>query len=311
MIRFYTHFLAVMFSCLLLALPAQAVVVTYTDLGTWQAAAGTTLLEDLNTTPLGFTPSLDVGDFTITQGGFNNFGAVIKNGSGVNGSRHLEWITDGADAHVTFDFDYNVFDFGFDYHREGTSSQGGSGIISLDVDGMSFNFSTQSGSGVLGFFGITSDSPISSLSFQVNGFTTKTQFDDFRYSSMAPEFIWDGSLGSNNWNAIAILDTNWDTAINIPGSTDTVRFDDTAADFVVNLNGDRTVIEATFDGASGYTLNNNTLTLHSGDINPNGTATHTINSGVTLGNTDDWLIDDTSTLVINGSLGGAFDLTTS
>ncbi|MEM6854654.1 MAG: hypothetical protein AAF593_09620, partial [Planctomycetota bacterium] len=98
-------------------------------------------------------------------------------------------------------------------------------------------------------------------------------------------FEWDGSLSSDNWNASSSfpnpLDTNWDLPTGTPGSEDTVSFGQDAADFIVDLNGNRVVRSVSFSGTNGYTLNNNTLTLLTGDISVgSGSVTHTINSNV-------------------------------
>ena len=89
---------------------------------------------------------------------------------------------------------------------------------------------------------------------------------------------------------------------------------ETATQRGVDLNGDREVISATFSGVSNfanYILNNNTLTLSSGNITSTGSGSHTINSNVVLGAAGDWSIGDTSTVGVNGVVSGGFQLTKS
>ena len=127
--------------------------------------------------------------------------------------------------------------------------------------------------------------------------------------ALAVNLTWDGSRPSTNWNAtqgVFPFDTNWNSFVQIPEADDTVTFPDTAADFVVTLNGNRTVLSATFSGGSGYTLNDDTLTLATGDLTANDAATHTINSNVTLGGVGDWALD--ANVELNGDLTGGFDL---
>ena len=129
-------------------------------------------------------------------------------------------------------------------------------------------------------------------------------------AARAINFTWDGSRPSTDWDAeqlFAPFDNNWDLIlVGFPNADDTVTFPDTAADFVVTLNGNRTVQSATFSGVSGYTLSESTLTLSTGDLTANGAATHTINSNVTLGNVGDWDVD--ANVVLNGNLTAGFDL---
>lgn len=137
--------------------------------------------------------------------------------------------------------------------------------------------------------------------------------------SRATDYVWDGEF-SSLWNHIfttpgGTFQTNWspdDTpALMIPGLGDRVFFQDTVANTTVDLNGDRTVDEVLFGGTAGYTLDNNTLTLADGLLTATGSATHTINSAVALGDTGAWSIGDTATVVVNGEIsdpGNSFTL---
>ncbi len=115
-------------------------------------------------------------------------------------------------------------------------------------------------------------------------------------------FLWNGAL-SDDWGQ----DGNW-TPPGIPGSGTSVTFDDTASQLTVDLNGNRTVDTVQFD-AGGYTLNNDTLSLESGDMASLGTGIVTVNSNVQLLADGEWNVASGSNLVINGSLSGDFSLT--
>ena len=124
----------------------------------------------------------------------------------------------------------------------------------------------------------------------------------------ATVFTWDGSLVSEAWDASSGGDSNWNIA-GFPDSDDVLVFDGTAADFVIDLNGNRSVQSFSISGANGHTFNNDTLTLINANISAVGDATHTFNSNVTLSSDSIWNIGGATTLDLNGSLGGAFDLT--
>ena len=129
--------------------------------------------------------------------------------------------------------------------------------------------------------------------------------------AQARDFSWDGNF-STIWDRQSSSDrTNWDPQrINnpIPDSNDNVFFGDIAADrFTVNLNGNRTVLSATFSGSNGYTLTESTdtdkLTLATGAITAGGGATHTITSQVGLGADGLWTLYDASTrLEVSGRI---------
>ncbi|MHC4994479.1 MAG: hypothetical protein ACYTGQ_05435 [Planctomycetota bacterium] len=96
---------------------------------------------------------------------------------------------------------------------------------------------------------------------------------------VAETFTWDGELGGQlQWDATQgtfLVDTNWTPEPDIPGALDDVFFDETASNFAVNLNGDRTVNSLTigghdFDGNTGYTFFNGDLILASHELTVNG-----------------------------------------
>ncbi len=133
----------------------------------------------------------------------------------------------------------------------------------------------------------------------------------------AADFIWDGSLTINAWDDAVTVNnpnpftfTNWTFAADVfPDADDTVTFPGTADRFVVDLNGDREVLSATFDGANDYTLNNDTLTLLTGDLTATGTATHTINSNLTLGAGGTFDIGPDAAIIQSGVLTSTSNLT--
>lgn len=144
------------------------------------------------------------------------------------------------------------------------------------------------------------------------------------HAASADDFTWTGSTlittGVANWDSTSINPiggpdfNNW-----IPGGTlvpnadDNVFFNDSANHFIVDLNGNRTILNANFSGATAYTLDNNTLTLLEGGFDVGAAAvTHTINSDVNLGSNGTWAVGADATLNvvgIVGETGGSFGLT--
>ncbi|MEZ6190827.1 MAG: autotransporter-associated beta strand repeat-containing protein [Phycisphaerales bacterium] len=98
---------------------------------------------------------------------------------------------------------------------------------------------------------------------------------------------------------------NWDLGF-VPGMDEYITFPDTASTFVVDLGGDRTVNGVTFSGATGYTINSNTIevTNLAGIDVLAAAVTHTINSNVVISDNvpHDWSIGGGATLVVNGIL---------
>ncbi|MEM1026838.1 MAG: autotransporter-associated beta strand repeat-containing protein [Planctomycetota bacterium] len=141
----------------------------------------------------------------------------------------------------------------------------------------------------------------------------------------ALELTWDGSTGSPDWNAADGIpgggsDSNWQGGNGgvIPDANDSVVFSDVANAFrrTINLNGDRSVLSATFDSATlangetslNYVLDTtpsvNRLTLVNGDLTVlDGNAL--INSDVGLGSSGTWDIANSSTVTLEGLLFGS------
>jgi len=131
-------------------------------------------------------------------------------------------------------------------------------------------------------------------------------FDDLSHRYFEGlDSLWTGASDSaygttSNWSSEAV-----------PNDSTNLYFTDTAATFTVDLGGDRTANSATFAGTSGYTLNNNTLSLTTGDVAAVGSAVHTINSNITILSDGVWEIGVGTTLTLNGNLsdgGGGFDI---
>ncbi|MAE65631.1 MAG: hypothetical protein CMJ18_15290 [Phycisphaeraceae bacterium] len=84
-----------------------------------------------------------------------------------------------------------------------------------------------------------------------------------------------------------------------------------SSDLTVDLNGNREVIEATFDRAESYlldtTVGTNTLSLGNGDITVLD-GSHTINSNVELLAQGDWNINGGDSLTVAGAISGVFAL---
>ena len=103
---------------------------------------------------------------------------------------------------------------------------------------------------------------------------------DFSWDGNFDE-LWDRNSGPPNRR------TNWDPqgmSGPIPNADDNVFFGNIAAErFTVDLDGDHTVLSATFSGSDDYTLigsvSTDTLTLVTGDITASGAATHEISAG--------------------------------
>ena len=139
----------------------------------------------------------------------------------------------------------------------------------------------------------------------------------------AVDYEWDGDAFEDDWDAYELNvgddNTNWVGLIidDSPGSNDTVLFGGVAAsdDLTVDLNGNRRVIEVTFDRADSYlldtTVGTNRLRLGNGDITVLD-GSHTINSNVQLLDNGAWNISEFDGLTVEGAISefnGTFRLT--
>lgn len=130
-------------------------------------------------------------------------------------------------------------------------------------------------------------------------------------SALAATKTWDAGGGDLLWNT----GNNWNTN-GTPASGDTVVF---AASFAsgsaINLNGNRTIDDLYITSAADFSLNNNRLTIDSGDIARTAVSgTTTLYSEVALGGSGNWNIAGTTTagtLSARGIVSGDQDLTKS
>lgn len=155
------------------AAPATAAVTTYSDLGSFTAAAGPTTLFDFNATPNGSFggTSYDVGPFTLTgdsTGGFSDLEVIAGQ---VNGN-----VCSSCNPAFGYSiaFEAPITAFGALYRN----AFGGSGLT-FTVDGVSFSGPTQND----GFFGFTSDTAFSTI--LVSGGNEVHNFDDVRFGVAA------------------------------------------------------------------------------------------------------------------------------
>lgn len=130
-------------------------------------------------------------------------------------------------------------------------------------------------------------------------------------SATAASFTWTGNGPGNNWDAFIGV-TNWMTGASttqIPNFDDTVLFDSTSTGpILVDLNGTRRVISATFQGTSSIVLDdtNDRLELTSGDLTVNaGNFGYRIDADVMLLSSALWNITQTGSspgLTVNGDI---------
>ena len=113
-----------------------------------------------------------------------------------------------------------------------------------------------------------------------------------------------GGPAGGFWND----NTNWSTP-GVPTLGDNAVFDaDVAELFEIDLDVNAQVDSASFEDATPFRLNNNALSLATGDITTTGAATHTINSNIGLGAQASWNIAETSGLDVNGVISGSHAL---
>lgn len=175
--------LGALLSASMLASPANAALVIFTDETAFNNAAGPTLLEDFNSvgtnTPLNATPVV-VGDISITQTGNTNNAPqnfVGPDGGGgfqVNGSSRISGrITDGGSIFLDFNAGLTSFAAIFNEVNDTTPRS------ILVIDGMEV-------APVDGFFGVISDTVFSTVEFRaLDGVDEGFALDDVRYGVAA------------------------------------------------------------------------------------------------------------------------------
>ena len=112
---------------------------------------------------------------------------------------------------------------------------------------------------------------------------------------------WDGSADSN-WSNTA----NWSGDTLPSANNDTASFAGTfgVGGTAISLNGNQNTGTLSISTTTDFSLNNNTLTLGTGDITRSATSgTTTINSGITIGNDATWNIE--GNLIANGIIDDA------
>jgi autotransporter-associated beta strand protein len=117
---------------------------------------------------------------------------------------------------------------------------------------------------------------------------------------------WDAGGGDLLWST----GNNWNTN-GTPADDDTIVFASSfASGTAINLNGNRTIEDLSITSTTDFSLNNNTLTISSGDITRSAASgTTTINSGIALGGSAAWNI--AGNLIANGIVSGPQSLTKS
>ncbi len=168
-------------------LESTAAIQSYTNQGAWQSAAGPTIVETFDSSPVapfpgapgaGAIPSQAFNGFSVS-GSYNGDYVGIASGgslSSINGTKSLTWVqhpgtpgwggpagNGGIGPLVTLTFDSPILSLGFLW--EDTD---GSDSYTLEVPGQSAFTNppfVTSGSGV-GFFGIVSDTPFTTVNFR-------------------------------------------------------------------------------------------------------------------------------------------------
>jgi len=185
---------------------AQAqVIVTYTNLASWSAAAGPSTVEDFSSSAVGFS--------TANYGpvAFNGFSiSALSNGDNVgiangaiggfsttppapfDGQNFFGWGDGGngnEGATTTLTFTQPVFAFGFDWFNTDSTDRY---QITLSPSGQTFvsppfDFTSQ------GFFGVVSDTPIDSATIstlEFGGYVDTEGFDNVRVAAVPEPTTW-------------------------------------------------------------------------------------------------------------------------
>ena len=173
-----------------LASTSSGALMTYTDEASFVAASGPLALETFESSPTIGDPSgggqamLTFGSLTAssTPDALKVFDAPSFGNMNVTpgGSQYLAVDTDIADtgAIVTFTFDQPTFEFG-SFVIDVQSS-----VVTVMVEGEMFEIPI-AGDGSVQYFGVVSDMPITSISFDM-GTDSFNSFDDIRYTIPTP-----------------------------------------------------------------------------------------------------------------------------
>lgn len=183
---------AVALGCL--ATQAQAALTIYTSRAAWEAAVGSTFAEqnfDTYTTGTSYQSApVDVGDFSVSMSG-SNFGFIwhnigpVSSGNNVNGTPQINAAT-GDVGGTTLAFDSAITAFGANW--AGISD---SRTTSIVIDGVATPIPNLNG----GFWGLTSDTPFTSLLLRLTaGAADGFGIDDVVYTSGASTVPEPGTL---------------------------------------------------------------------------------------------------------------------
>jgi hypothetical protein len=155
--------------------PAEAAVTFYNSLAGWQLNSSTTTVLDLNSVTSGYygSPgSIDLGPMSVTTNG-----PLFVQNTNLWGQGSFLSPQQLTGATVTFSFDSPVTAFAFDY-AAGAS-------LTVTVGGQS---TTLPGGTyppyLMSFFGVTSDTPFSTLSFTMSG--NGADLDNLRPGTFTP-----------------------------------------------------------------------------------------------------------------------------
>ena len=150
---------------------ANAAISTYTDLGSFNAAAGATTLVDFNSSPDGSFDgtTYDVGPFSLTGLPTNGYGNMAVASSQVNANVCGSAVC-GTPFGYTVTFDAPVTSFAFDL--SGITGSGLTFTVGSDVFALPFQN---------GFFGFVNSNPFTSI--VVSGENEIHFFDNVRFGT--------------------------------------------------------------------------------------------------------------------------------
>ena len=167
---------------------AEAAVITYTDRAAFQAATGTTKIETFNSFERDLSywsgGTVDVGDFTLSGSATSHIQwnrIDVPRGEipslDIDGTPFASTVT-GTSTSFTIKFDSEIFAFGADFATisddgRTTHIDLGLGLPQIDVPDL------QSG-----FFGLTSNTAFSSLTFAANSNYDGWSFDNVEYGNL-------------------------------------------------------------------------------------------------------------------------------
>lgn len=171
-----------------ISVSANAGIITvFTNEADFLAATSINGSYNFNGDATGTFTDMDFGDFSVSEAG-SSLTTAIRDTSSYFDSNHLDFYTTCCNVSDTMfiNFDFTISAFGFDYSNEDPTDD----FTVLTVDGQSFNVGT---SGSNGFFGFTSSTGISTISFVDDagngGANTSTKYDNFQYASSIADGI--------------------------------------------------------------------------------------------------------------------------